>query len=140
MKKLSCGVVILANDGEILVGHATRTPRWDIFKGGVEEGETPVDTARRELYEESGLVVNRSQLQDLGHFTYTPKKDLHLFLWRVSEKENPKNLKCTSYIKTETDSFPEFDTFAWMSVSEFSSKTGKSMGPIIELIVKNHVI
>ena len=37
-KTTSCGVIV--TDGErLLLGHASRSPRWDIPKGGVEPGE-----------------------------------------------------------------------------------------------------
>ena len=53
-KTTSCGVIV--TDGErLLLGHATRSPRWDIPKGIAEPGESLAAAARRELFEETGL-------------------------------------------------------------------------------------
>ena len=55
-KALSCGFIIINND-KLLACHATGRPYkngWDISKGHIEDGETPLEAAKRELYEESG--------------------------------------------------------------------------------------
>src|SRR5712692_9531881 len=53
-KSTSCGVIV--TDGvRVLLGHATRSPRWDIPKGMVEPGESLAAAACRELLEETGL-------------------------------------------------------------------------------------
>ena len=59
--RTSCGVIV--TDGErVLLGHATRSPRWDIPKGIAEPGETLPVGAARELLEETGLVVDPAQM------------------------------------------------------------------------------
>ena len=60
-KTTSCGVIV--TDGKrLLLGHASRSPLWDIPKGGIEPGETPAQAARRELREETGLDVRVVEL------------------------------------------------------------------------------
>ena len=80
-RQVSCGVIV--TDGkQILLGHATRSPRWDIPKGLAEAGERLAEAAARELREETGLDVEAGRLTGLGIHEYMPGKDLALFIWR----------------------------------------------------------
>ena len=89
----SCGVIV--GDGErILLGHATRSPRWDIPKGGVEPGEGFAEAAARELQEETGLIVPPAELAALGVYSYLRGKDLALFAWTPPALPDPNNLVC----------------------------------------------
>ena len=79
MKSLSCGILVLNPQSQLLLCHATGTFVWDIPKGGSEAGETPLQTAIRETAEECGLRFEPAQLLELGRFAYRPAKDLHLY-------------------------------------------------------------
>src|SRR5215469_2910826 len=96
-KTTSCGVIV--TDGErLLLGHASRSPRWDIPKGGVEPGETFAAAARRELQEETGLVARETALTPLGVKPYPRDKDLALFAWVVKALPDPQTLICSEYV------------------------------------------
>src|SRR6185436_7790922 len=109
-KSVSCGVII--TDGERLVlGHATRSPRWDIPKGMAEPGESLVAAARRELFEETGLDAPEPALRPLGTEPYRSGKDLALFAWAVNKLPEPGTLACTSCFSWRGSMLPEFDRF-----------------------------
>ena len=68
--RMKPGVAVLALDGEG-VAHLVKTFRYavgkecvEVVQGGTEEGEEPLDAARRELKEELGAVAE--ELTDLG--------------------------------------------------------------------------
>ena len=125
-KQTSCGVIV--TDGErILLGHATRSPRWDIPKGIAEPGEAFAAAAKRELYEETGLTAPEAELKSLGVFPYRPGKDLAIFVWRPPEMPDPKRLVCTSCFSWKGTEFPEFDRFGVFSYKEALSRVGKAM-------------
>jgi 8-oxo-dGTP pyrophosphatase MutT (NUDIX family) len=63
MKNRAVGVVPLHDDGTVtLVGQFRYTMNeysWEIPEGGCPEGEEPIETAGRELIEETGLIAGK---------------------------------------------------------------------------------
>lgn len=116
-KTISYGVLIFNEDDHLLMGHVTGTRRWDIPKGGADEGETPIEAALRETLEETGIALNPAGLQDLGRHAYLPQKDLHLFFCRVKAAQYPlSDCTCISFFphhRTRQPT-PEVDAFQWM--------------------------
>src|SRR3954454_22877569 len=94
-RQTSCGVIV--TDGAlVLLGHATRSPRWDIPKGLAEPGEALSAAAARELAEETGLVAPEADLRPLGVHRYLAGKDLALFHWALEVLPSPATLVCRS--------------------------------------------
>lgn len=62
------GAVILDDDGRLLCVKRGRAPamgRWSLPGGRIEAGETATEAVAREVFEETGLVVEVSNL--IGH-------------------------------------------------------------------------
>jgi 8-oxo-dGTP pyrophosphatase MutT (NUDIX family) len=113
-RMLSCGVIV-TDGASMLLGHAARSPRWDIPKGLSEPGETAAETVSRELKEETGLEVAASDLVPLGTYDYLPAKDLALFTWRPAVLPKPDTLVCASTFTVKGVQLPEFDRFGLFS-------------------------
>jgi 8-oxo-dGTP pyrophosphatase MutT (NUDIX family) len=130
-KTTSCGVIV--TDGRrLLLGHASRSPRWDIPKGGVEPGESHAEAARRELQEETGLAAPETALISLGVRPYLRNKDLALFAWVVDELPDPKTLVCSEYFVLPNGSrLPEFDRFGLFTPEEALSLVGKNLARLL---------
>jgi 8-oxo-dGTP pyrophosphatase MutT (NUDIX family) len=125
-KSVSCGVIL--TDGErLLLGHATRSPRWDIPKGMAEPGESLVAAARRELFEETGLDAPEPALLPLGVEPYRSGKDLALFTWVVKKLPEPGTLSCASCFSWRGSMLPEFDRFGLFTQAEALGLVGKAM-------------
>lgn len=127
---MTCGVIV--TDGQLLLlGHATRSPRWDIPKGVAEPGEEFEQAARRELQEETGLIAPEQALIPLGVYPYRRDKDLALFGWRRTELPNPRELVCEACFPFGDQMFPEFDRFGLFSRDDAVARVGKGMARIL---------
>ena len=133
-RQTSCGVIV--TDGErILLGHATRSPRWDIPKGVAEAGESFVRTAARELFEETNLSVAPEILADLGVHRYLRGKDLALFAWMPPRLPDPQSLTCTSHFAlADGKLLPEFDRFGLFPWDEVLTRVGKNLARVLASI------
>lgn len=127
----SCGVLV--TDGRhILLGHATRSPRWDIPKGIAEPGESFAAAAARELAEETGLIVAPEALRDLGVHAYLPGKDLALFAWAPADMPDAERLVCRSQFALPSGAMlPEFDRFGVFAWDAALGKVGRNMARVL---------
>ncbi|MDR3532044.1 MAG: NUDIX domain-containing protein [Rhodopila sp.] len=130
MRATSCGVLV--TDGtRLLLGHATRSPRWDIPKGIVEVGEDLAWAAARELREETGLEATPDAFVQLGIHRYLPGKDLALFEWRPASMPDPATLRCTSCFAVGKTLLPEFDRFGIFEWPDALSRVGRNMARVL---------
>jgi 8-oxo-dGTP pyrophosphatase MutT (NUDIX family) len=133
-KVVSSGVVLLNARRELFVCHATGTPRWDLPKGMADPGETPVQTAVRETWEETSLAIDAGALFDLGVHDYRPAKRLHLFAMRVAVDAFPvSECRCHSTFPHRVTGrpTPEVDAYAWKPVDRLGEWCGKNMTRVL---------
>lgn len=73
-KEKSCGCIVINDKNEVLLIHHN-AGHWDFPKGHVEEGETEVQTAIREVKEETNIDV---EVNEKYRYTteYSPKEDV----------------------------------------------------------------
>jgi 8-oxo-dGTP pyrophosphatase MutT (NUDIX family) len=133
MKTTSCGVLV-TDGGRILLGHATRSPRWDIPKGIAEAGEDFASAAARELREETGLEAKPAEFVQRGIHRYLPGKDLALFEWRPVSMPDPTALRCTSRFAVGKTLLPEFDRFGIFDWHDALSHVGRNMARVLTLV------
>ncbi len=77
------GIIIENERGEILLGRRCDNDCWKHAGGSTELGESCEETARRELFEEMGLIANTLEL--LGVFS---GKDTHCIYQIITESKN----------------------------------------------------
>ena len=132
--RTTCGVLV-TDGARLLLGHATRTPRWDIPKGMAEPGEAFLAAAIRELVEETGLRARPEALLPLGIHPYLPSKDLALFAWRVPAMPDPATLRCASMVHRPNQvPFPELDRFAVLPWDEAAARAVPALARILAVV------
>ena len=138
-KRLSCGVVILTAERELLLCHVTGQNHWDLPKGGIDPGETPLQAALRETREECGLNLAPDTLLDLGRLRYTSKKDLHLFA-TVQPRRELHQLRCESHYleRWSGRQLPEMDGFGWFAFERVRQLCTPKMAAVLDERVALH--
>ena len=68
-RRLSCGILILNAQHELLLCHVTGQDHWDLPKGGAHADESPLQAALRETREETGWEVELTGV--IGIYLYT---------------------------------------------------------------------
>lgn len=131
--KITCGTIV--TDGKnILLGHSTGNMHWDIPKGMLDSGETVIQAAQRELFEETGIKAEIHNLIFLHQQKYTKEKEICLFLLKYDKLPDIKNIKCHSMVYPEgKEPFPELDRFEYISFE----KTEKYMTKRLHTILQN---
>lgn len=128
--RLSCGLLVLNERSELLLGHSTGSEHWDLPKGLIDPGETPLTCALRETREEFGLSFSPDRLIDLGRHAYYRGKDLHLFAVQTSATETSlERCHCTSYFAHYKSGrqVPEIDDYAWVAELQLNTRLANSM-------------
>jgi 8-oxo-dGTP pyrophosphatase MutT (NUDIX family) len=132
-RALSCGVIVRRRSGELLLCHATGRDYWDLPKGVLDPGETPIEAALRELREEAGLVLPAEAVRDLGAHVYLSRKDLHLFVVDPPQPDlSIEGCHCsTTYPGRNGRAIPEIDAYRWVARDEVPRHAGKNMARVL---------
>ena len=108
---------------------------WSIPKGLYEEGEAPLDAAKREFAEETGLSVD-GDFVPLGEFKQPAGKII--LAWLVESDCDPGALKSNLFSiewpprSGKMAEFPEADRAGWFSAEEAVVKIHRGQRPIVE--------
>lgn len=152
----NAGIVVFNKDKKVLMCARVdkKSLEWQFPQGGIDEGETPLDAAYRELKEETSIVSVklvqilkkpirysfprslRETFAKMGQFNYGQDQFWTLFYFTGDDSEINLN--------TET---PEFKAYAWMDIAQspkeiifFKKAAYKRMVSIFEPIIKEFKI
>lgn len=131
---ITCGVIV-TDTRSYLICHPTHSNYWDLPKGKQDAGETLVESAVRELREETGIKVSEQELTYIGTFNYKAEKRLALFYHQVDVMYNVDNLVCTSYFDLYGKKFPEMDKYAVVTSETMLERVGPSMKKVLAKVL-----
>ena len=115
------GVLLVNNENRILLGCRTDNGQWSLPGGSLEIGETLEDCIVRETMEETGIVIEKSDLNlNSAKSILEPilKNGREIFVVSVTywtEKYNDINMQIDSR---------EFTKYSWLSAEELKSIEG----------------
>ena len=115
----SCGIVLFSSDEFLLIQHPTKSNgddgHWDFPKGHVEGNETELETAKRELIEETGIAEFRIFNGFRHRIEYNFSKDNRIVSKEVIFFLAESNIK---YVKLSS----EHQNFIWLNFNLAYSK------------------
>jgi 8-oxo-dGTP pyrophosphatase MutT (NUDIX family)/GNAT superfamily N-acetyltransferase len=99
-------VAVFNDEGYLLLGKRADTDKWNCPGGKAEPGETPEETARREVKEETGLSI--TELECLGSGWGGRNGDIQIHCFRALSNGKPE---------TEQDPDKECESWEWVDVA-----------------------
>jgi ADP-ribose pyrophosphatase len=103
--------VIAVKDGKVCLGHQSQPNKADFYSllgGRGEEGEEPLETAKRELLEESGMVSENWELYKTHHPLHKIDWDIYTYIAKDCKKIAEPKLDAGEQIETKEYTFDEF--------------------------------
>ena len=108
---------------------------WSIPKGEYEAGEDPLDAARREFQEETGIRLE-GELMPLGEVKQAGGKLVRA--WTLERDCNPSMLRSNTFSlewppqSGKMQAFPEIDRFEWFTIEEARLKLVKAQAAFLD--------
>jgi len=140
-KVVSSGFVVRSKDKKYLMGKPEYkgNQSWTVFKGQSEGNESLIETAIRELREETAIDINSDQRLQCNISTspihkYSMKnKDVYIFLLddRLGALDGFE-FKCDSYWGEEKN--PEILDFKWFTADEMMAVVFHSQKGLVEVL------
>lgn len=115
----SAVIVVDSKQKNFLLGKRKEDGLWTSPAGGAKMGELPKKTAIREAFEEAGLVLEESQLQELPMGYADNYKPVHCYV-AILTPEQMKN------ISTINDPDEEVKEWKWISIDEKMPNTDEN--------------
>ena len=118
------GLMLISSDRRIFVGRRTSSPdSWQMPQGGVDDGETPIEAACRELWEEVGTSKALLLRESAQWLTYDVPEKMRPPHWKGRWRGQAQRWFALAFTGRDADidiaaHDQEFDAWQWMSAGE----------------------
>jgi predicted NUDIX family NTP pyrophosphohydrolase len=107
---------------------------WTIPKGEIDEHEDHLEAAKREFFEETGIMLNG---QFMGLQPIKQKSGKQVFCWAIEQEINAGEI-VSNFFELEwpprsgkLQQFPEVDKAAWFTIEEAKTKILEAQIPLL---------
>ena len=115
------GIIVLNNYNEVFVSKRKDNPidKWQMPQGGVDEGESPINAMKRELFEETG-IKNIKILKEIDRtYEYELPDNLVGIIWKGKFRGQKQKWFITKFLGNDSEinlntKHPEFIDWKWI--------------------------
>ena len=147
------GVMLLNKDGLVFVGrrknrrlveHVAPGYEWQMPQGGIDEGETPLAAAVREMREETNVASAKLLAEARDWYSYDLPVDIYQKAWKGRFQGQRQRWFAFRFVgpEREIDIFrpaggakPEFDAWKWVAMAELPQMIIPFKRPVYEKVV-----
>jgi len=121
------GVMLTNGKGEVFVGQRldSEVAAWQMPQGGIDEGETPLDAALRELTEETGVLADQVTViaETKGWVTYDLPHHIVPRIWKGRFRGQKQKWVLMRFDGTDDQinidvEHPEFSEWCWLPADQ----------------------
>lgn len=118
------GIVLVNADGLVFAARRRDTPdAWQMPQGGIDPGEAPLDAAKRELWEETGVTSAVLVAELPGSVRYDLPADISARIWKGRYRGQEQRWYLFRFAGDDREidieaHAPEFDAWRWMPAAE----------------------
>ena len=136
------GLMLIGPGRRLFVGRRTGQPdAWQMPQGGIDDGESPVEAACRELWEEVGTTKALLLRESATWLTYDVPEAQRPRHWKNRWHGQAQRWFALGFAGRDSDidiaaHDREFDAWQWMSPTEMLDRIVGFKRPVYEAVVK----
>jgi len=136
------GLMLIAADRRIFVGRRAKQPdAWQMPQGGIDDGESAIEAACRELWEEVGTTKALLLRESARWITYDVPQALRPAHWRGRWHGQAQKWFALAFTGRDADidiaaHDREFDAWQWQAARDMLDRIVPFKRPVYEAVLK----